>query len=65
MVKKSYLGQKSMKNAMTEDVNSYQLDLIHAARIAGYKLWEDKIMMSENLMFIMAEVKICSIRGEF
>jgi hypothetical protein len=28
-----------MKNAMTEDVNSYQLDLIHAARIAGYKLW--------------------------
>jgi hypothetical protein len=24
-----------------------------------------EIAMSENLMFIMAEVKICSIRGEF
>lgn len=37
-------AEKEMKNAMTKDDELYQLDLVHAARIAGYKLWEDKIM---------------------
>jgi hypothetical protein len=31
----------------------------------NYEEFKNKIMMSENLMFIMAEVKIYSIRGEF
>ncbi|HWQ95745.1 MAG TPA: hypothetical protein VN368_00080 [Candidatus Methylomirabilis sp.] len=31
----------------------------------NYEEFKNKIMMSENLMFIMAEVKISSIRGQF
>ena len=31
----------------------------------NYEEFKNRIMMSENLIFIMAEVKICSFRGEF
>lgn len=50
-------AEKEMKNAMTEDVNSYQLDLIHAARIAGFKLWEDKIMSLDERNSIVSKLE--------
>jgi hypothetical protein len=50
-------AEKEMKNAMTEDADSYQLDLIHAARIAGFKLWEDKIMSLEERNRIVSKLK--------
>ncbi|HMB45593.1 MAG TPA: ISH6 family transposase, partial [Candidatus Methanoperedens sp.] len=50
-------AEKEMKNAMTEDADSYQLDLIHAARIAGFKLWEDKIMSLEERNRIVSKLE--------
>jgi hypothetical protein len=50
-------AEKEMKNAMTEDAESYQLDLIHAARIAGFKLWEDKIMSLEERNRIVSKLE--------
>jgi hypothetical protein len=50
-------AEKEMKNAMTEDADSYQLDLIHAARIAGFKLWEDKIMSLEERNSIVSKLE--------
>lgn len=50
-------AEKEMKNAMTKDDNSYQLDLVHAARIAGFKLWEDKIMSLEERKTIVSKLE--------
>lgn len=50
-------AEKEMKNAMTEDINSYQLDLIHAARIAGFKLWEDNIMSLDERNSIVSRLE--------
>jgi hypothetical protein len=41
-------AEREMKNALTKEDEFYQLDLVHAARIAGFKLWEDKIMSLEE-----------------
>ncbi|MFZ3167553.1 MAG: hypothetical protein WA130_08040 [Candidatus Methanoperedens sp.] len=49
--------EKEMKNAMTKDDELYQLDLVHAARIAGYKLWEDKIMSLEERRTIVSKLE--------
>jgi hypothetical protein len=46
-----------MKNAMTMDDDLYQLDLVHAARIAGFKLWEDKIMSLEERKTIVSKLE--------
>jgi hypothetical protein len=50
-------AEKEMKNAMTKDDELYQLDLVHAARIAGYKLWEDKIMSLEERRTIVSKLE--------
>jgi hypothetical protein len=50
-------AEKEMKNAMTKDDESYQLDLVHAARIAGFKLWEDKIMSIEERKTIVSKLE--------
>ena len=50
-------AEKEMKNAMTEDDELYQLDLVHAARIAGFKLWEDKIMSLEERKTIVSKLE--------
>jgi hypothetical protein len=50
-------AEKEMKNAMTKDANSYQLDLVHAARIAGFKLWEDKIMSLDDRSTIVSKLE--------
>lgn len=50
-------AEKEMKNAMTNDNESYQLDLVHAARIAGFKLWEDKIMSLEERKTIVSKLE--------
>ncbi len=50
-------AEKEMKNAMTKDDDLYQLDLVHAARIAGFKLWEDKIMSLEELKTIVSKLE--------
>src|SRR3990170_3697500 len=49
--------EKEMKNAMTKDDELYQLDLVHAARIAGFKLWEDKIMSLEERKTIVSKLE--------
>jgi hypothetical protein len=50
-------AEKEMKNAMTKDDDLYQLDLVHAARIAGFKLWEDKIMSLEERKTIVSKLE--------
>ena len=50
-------AEKEMKNAMTKDDELYQLDLVHAARIAGFKLWEDKIMSLEERKTIVSKLE--------
>ena len=50
-------AEREMKNAMTKDDESYQLDLVHAARIAGFKLWEDKIMSLEERKTIVSKLE--------
>ncbi len=50
-------AEKEMKNAMTDDDELYQLDLIHATRIAGFKLWEDKIMSLEERKTIISRLE--------
>jgi hypothetical protein len=50
-------AEKEMKNAMTNDDELYQLDLVHAARIAGFKLWEDKIMSLEERKTIVSKLE--------
>jgi hypothetical protein len=50
-------AEKEMKNAMTKDDELYQLDLVHAARITGFKLWEDKIMSLEERKTIVIKLE--------
>lgn len=50
-------AEKEMKNAMTKNDELYQLDLVHAARIAGFKLWEDKIMSLEERKTIVSQLE--------
>lgn len=50
-------AEREMKNALTKDDESYQLDLVHAARIAGFKLWEDKIMSLEERNAIISKLE--------
>ncbi len=50
-------AEKEMKNAMTKEDELYQLDLVHAARIAGYKLWEDKIISLEERRTIVSKLE--------
>ena len=50
-------AEKEMKNAMTKNDELYQLDLVHAARIAGFKLWEDKIMSLEERKTIVSKLE--------
>lgn len=50
-------AEREMKNAMTTDDEFYQLDLVHAARIAGFKLWEDKIMSLEERNTIISKLE--------
>lgn len=50
-------AEKEMKNAMTKDNDLYQLDLVHATRIAGFKLWEDRIMSLEDRNTIIGRLE--------
>lgn len=50
-------AEREMKNALTKDDKLYQLDLVHAARIAGFKLWEDKIMSLEERNTIIGKLE--------
>lgn len=50
-------AEKEMKNAMTKDNDLYQLDLVHATRIAGFKLWEDRIMSLKDRNTIVSKLE--------
>ena len=50
-------AEREMKNALTKDDEFYQLDLVHAARITGFKLWEDKIMSLEERNTIISKLE--------
>ncbi len=50
-------GEKEMRYALTTDEGLYQLDLIHAASITGYKLWEDRIMSLEERKIIVVRLE--------
>lgn len=50
-------GEKEMKYALTTDERLYQLDLVHAASITGYKLWEDRIMSLEERKTIVGKLE--------
>ncbi len=50
-------GEKEMKYALTTNERLYQLDLVHAASITGYKLWEDRIMSLEERKTIVGKLE--------
>ncbi len=50
-------GEKEMRYAMTTDERLYQLDLVHAASITGYKLWEDRIMSLEDRNTVVSKLQ--------
>ena len=50
-------GEKEMRYALTTDERLYQLDLVHAASITGYKLWEDRIMSLEERKTIVGRLE--------
>lgn len=50
-------GEKEMRYAMTTDEKLYQLDLVHAANITGYKLWEDRIMSLEDRKIVVGRLQ--------
>ena len=50
-------GEKEMRYAMTTDERLYQLDLVHAASITGYKLWEDRIMSLEDRNTVVGKLQ--------
>ena len=50
-------AEKEMKNAMIKDNDLYQLDLVHATRIVGFKLWEDRIMSLEDRNTIVSRLE--------
>ncbi len=50
-------GEKEMRYAFTTDERLYQLDLVHAASITGYKLWEDRIMSLEDRNTVVGKLQ--------
>ena len=50
-------GEKEMRYAMTTDEGLYQLDLVHAASITGFKLWEDRIMSLEDRKTVIGKLQ--------
>lgn len=50
-------GEKEMRHAFTTDERLYQLDLVHAASITGYKLWEDRIMSLEDRNTVVGKLQ--------
>ncbi len=46
-----------MRYAFTTDERLYQLDLVHAASITGYKLWEDRIMSLEDRNTVVGKLQ--------
>ena len=50
-------GEKEMRLALTSEEGLYQLDLVHAASITGFKLWEDRIMSLEERKIIVGKLQ--------
>jgi len=50
-------GEKEMRLALTPEEGMYQLDLVHAASITGFKLWEDRIMSLEDRNTIVSKLQ--------